>query len=524
MNEITLNIISQPGNGKAEFLATLEPVSPHILEPITSSSSRYQEDDLPFEITLTQYTRESWSSYSSPSSSSSSSSRTLAFCDMWMKSTDEKKHNKVSGFLQYLVQRQKAAYGIFTSPRPDPTTGKTRVNKALFIIPFDPPPFPSSFSKQEDPSLDTSNYIFVRYCLDGVNQLLSRNPIRKNDSHTDHPPTKKQQQQYTHTTKLQLIPVQPTITSQEQQQHTLQSIKSISSSIPSVQSNNLKNHKNSMMNGFLGKLVSKQEKTQHILSTVITPLSSSTSTKKRTKDLLVSTSTITATTEDGIFQTAQQVIQAFRLEIQEKLQIFQQSIKQTSLLIPISLGTYTRKLSTGIHYYTQEISQLTMDVFKFIIYEQVEEILDESYIAVVDTESTQQQQQQEYSTTFKNQEVEDGDLNHNDNSSSHHHHGMYLDEIAIRVYKPGYAPTHVMEEWNIGELPQEMKRQNQGYREAKIQEYKKRLRVEEEMGNQKLKLEHCMDEACLESLDQKKRDRRTMEEIQRDIWGQKKPS
>ena len=462
MNEVTLSLASQPNSGKADFLATLEPV------PLLSSSKNRvgailpnNGDDLPFEITLDAYTRDAWSS-------SEFHRDGVSFCNVWMKSTDGRQ--RLPGFISYLKERKKSAYSIFTSPRSDPATGKIRPNHAVFIVPYDPPPLPPlDPGITSDPSIE---YIFIRYCLDGADALLQTNHT-KEDEHEQGDGSRS-----SHIPNNIVLPQEISLKKNPKEIH--KSTTNTTTTTTAIKTQPLAPLAKQPMNGFLGKLVSKQERTQHIISTV----SSSTSTLKKNESNPSTTTTTTTTTTDessSSHSSAQQVIHAFRLEMEEKLLEFVQS-SHTNILIPISLAVHTRKLSPSIPNYLYELSNISMDVLKFIVYEQVQDVLGDLYVAVVDSEND---------------------------------HSLFMDELSIRVYKPGCAPQKVLDEVCTGDVPDEVQRQNQVVREARLQEHKKRMRVVEQESIQSKK--HCCGEGEMESLDQKKRDRRTMEEIQREI-------
>jgi hypothetical protein len=132
MNEITINIADSPSAVKSTFLATVQPV--------LSSEA----EDLPFEITINRYSRESWSLKQTNSS---------AWKTGWFKSIDDKKN--IPGFMKYLSDRKKAAYAKFESSLHDEKTGE--VCTALFVVPFDQPT--NHLTKDE-------NTFFAQYCLD----------------------------------------------------------------------------------------------------------------------------------------------------------------------------------------------------------------------------------------------------------------------------------------------------------------------------------------------------------------------
>ena len=143
MNEITLNCADAPNAVMTNFLATLQPIS------TSASTDNEDEEDLPFEITLDRYTRDSWSVLKPKNEK--------IWKSCWFRSIDEKK--RLPGFLKFLTQRKKAAFGKFESPHPDEVTGK--LNVAIFLVPFQQPRFST-----DGQDVSNADLIFVKYCLD----------------------------------------------------------------------------------------------------------------------------------------------------------------------------------------------------------------------------------------------------------------------------------------------------------------------------------------------------------------------
>jgi hypothetical protein len=152
MNEITINIADSPSAVKSTFLATVQ--------PILSSEA----EDLPFEITINRYSRESWSLKQTNSSTWKTG---------WFKSIDEKKN--INGFLKFLKERKKAAYAKFESPLHDEKTGQ--ICSALFVVPFDQP--------TNHQSTKDENTFFAQYCLD--DKLLKATSVNQAPKPTTKP-------------------------------------------------------------------------------------------------------------------------------------------------------------------------------------------------------------------------------------------------------------------------------------------------------------------------------------------------
>ncbi len=116
-----------------------------------------------------------------------------------------------------------------------------------------------------------------------------------------------------------------------------------------------------------------------------------------------------------------------------------------------------------------------MDVMKYVVYEQVEEI-NEEWIAAKEP-------------------------------------GEFMDEAVVAVYKAGYAPEEVLEDMNKGEVPDEVKQEQRAMREAREREEKKKLKL---LQQQNLRNATGKDDGVA-ALNTAKRDRRSIEEIQKDM-------
>ena len=97
----------------------------------------------------------------------------------------------------------------------------------------------------------------------------------------------------------------------------------------------------------------------------------------------------------------------------------------------------------------------------------------------------------------------------------------FSDEAQFVVYKAGHVPEVVLEDLNRGEIPDEVKQQQRAMQEARVREEKKRLKQLEEENLKKMNTSTTMNSTNgenhkMETLNLKKRDRRTIEEIQKD--------
>jgi len=84
------------------------------------------------------------------------------------------------------------------------------------------------------------------------------------------------------------------------------------------------------------------------------------------------------------------------------------------------------------------------------------------------------------------------------------------------LYKEGHAPEDVLEAVNKVELTEEMRGQQMAMQQARQKQVTKEERHTASMQKEKLKQEHNEDED-FSTLNTRKRDRRTIEEIQRDM-------
>lgn len=399
-----------PNASKKDFLADLQPLGEISLL-----------EDLPDEIVINQYTRETWSRLSKiiPGKNKESGKwRTT-----WLKSID--KRGRLPGFLKFLKGRAKAAYGKFESPHPDEVTGE--VHSALFLVPFDQPPFPSKEILKKENVSNVAELIFVQYCLDergnSAQKVRPDLNLQKRQAACKHDDTKCE-----------------------------------------------KKSKQKSAGGLLGSLLGAQQRANKNLEAV--------PSKRRAdnnpinlpgRDEELSNSTT--------FTTSNEVIASFRSKIEKKLTLFETS-SQTEVKIQISHTEETRLLVA-----MEEKEKVTMEVLKYIVYEQAEEIGNDMWVAAKEPSE-------------------------------------FTDEIVIAIYKEGYAPQEIIDEMNKGEMPDEAKQQQRAMREALSKEEKKKAKMTEEI-NMKKAFETNQD---VKRLNNVKRDRRSIEEIQRDMMNNAKRS
>jgi len=370
MNEITILLAGDDPSAKPDFLATVEPILPKQL-PFT----------LPFELIFDGYTRESWSSGSSKDTSISEGQQSSN--DEWQScyliSTDGR--NRLPGFLQYLQGRKKAAICKFDNDD---------ASSNLLVVPYDPPPLP--LDKLPD-GVDINQVLFVRY-------LRDKNMLKKKDNDDSdaakmieqqkvlEQQKKVQQQQQLNQLKQQQKEKQMKI--QQQKIVPIQQKKTPIATAPPSSSNNMKVGGGS---GLLGKLLGKQRKTETHLDLV--------RGEKTSSDMTFDPTT-----------GAAGCINAFRTKISTELEQFKSNPTMHIHKITISLSELIRSVVP-----TSERDKVTLDVFKFTVYEQVEEVGMDKWIAA--------KEPTEY----------------------------FMDECIINVYKEGHCPPDVLEDINKAELP-----------------------------------------------------------------------
>jgi len=371
MPELHLHLIPTPG-AKPEFLASVE-----IPENIAS---------LPSKVVLEGYTRDAWAWKPSP-----------ALTSMEMTPTSQKSKEKLAGFLKYLKERQKCAYGRFS-----PT--------AVLVVSY----------------IQSANKSTFRFSLDATQvtncPLVKKKQVNGNQSSTASKPVQQQRPQ------------------QQQQQQQAQSSRKKS--------------------GMLGNLLGAQERTEHHMDATYV---------KKPKPL---TATDTSNSTDGSIKTAQQVLQKFRQTMEQKMLDFDIEEDNNVLQVKISLAEISKELQG------EEKTKVTMDVLKYIVFEQAEEV-NEEWVGVKEPSE-------------------------------------FMDEVVISVYKE--APPEVLEEVNQAELPDEMRGQQRAIQEARRKEI---ARQEALQDKQRMALAMAVDED-MATLNTNKRDRRTIEEIQREMNDPKK--
>eukprot|EP00984_Skeletonema_dohrnii_P020897 scaffold10294_cov102-Skeletonema_dohrnii-CCMP3373.AAC.7 len=389
------------------------------VEPVSTDASS-QQLSLPFELVLDGYTREPWSS----GMMTHNSEDTSGWKTCYLLSTDGR--NRLPGFLKYLRDRKKACVAKFND-----STASTR---AILVVPFDPPPIPS---EQLPAGVDKAQLLYVKYLAD--DRVLSRGKKPAID------PNKQLQieQQKQKEKQIQMQQQQKIQREQQQQrQKQMAQQKNMSQSTSS---------KKGIGGGILGNLLGAQQKTQNHLDVV--------RAKRRNNDL----------TPD-LTSGAAGAITSFREKVAADLEKFKSDSGTFVTKVSISLASLVNSVPI------EERDKVTMDVFKYVVYEQVEEVGMDKWIAAKEPTD-------------------------------------FIDEIVIAVYKEGHVPADVLEDLNKADLPAELK----GLSRHMADTQSKIAQRKDKRSSEVIMKQNIVGEDNVVVLNTNKRDRRTLEQIQKDM-------
>jgi hypothetical protein len=379
--QLQLFLIPTPGS-KPEFLTTVEGIAK---TPLDSS--------LPDKLVLENYTRDPWAW--KPNSS--------VWQSFQVKSVDGR--NKLPGFLKYLKDRQKSAYGRFAD------------KESIWVI-----------SYIQKPNKDSNEVIMecrLAWDLSTIPGCPMKPPPSK-AAHFQAPPA-----------AVPPAPAQP------------------------KQNINKPKRKGG---GLLGNLVASQKRTNAHVQVA---------SSKLPQEQAAATAAAAAGEDDGGGKkTAQQVMAEFRQSMEEKMLDFDIS-SDPVLKVQVSLAQQQKDLAT-----LEDKAKITMEILKYIVYEQAEEV-NEEWIAYKEPSE-------------------------------------FMDEITIAVYKEGEAPPEVLEDINKGDLPDEVRGQQRALQQEQQKQMEMKDRAKELQLQRKALQEKAEDDDEQQVLNQNKRDRRTIEEIQRD--------
>ena len=377
--QIQLFLMPTPG-AKPEFLATVEGTDK---TPLDSS--------LPDKIVLENYTRDPWAWKPNPS--------------VWqifqVKSVDGR--NKLPGFLKYLKDRQKSAFGRFAE------------KESILVI--------SYIQKAE---------VLMECRMAWDISTIPGCPMKP-------PPPK---------------PVQQVVAEANK----------VAAAKPPPAANKDKPKRKGA--GLLGNLVASQKRTNvHV----------QTASKAKKEEAEAGQGQAGEDGSGGAAEgkrSAQQVMAEFRQKMEEKMLDFDIS-PDPVMKVQVNLAEQQKDLAT-----LEDKAKITMEILKYIVYEQCEEV-NEEWIAYKEPSE-------------------------------------FMDEITIAIYKEGQAPPEVLEDMNKGELPDEVRGQQQALQAERQKQMEMKERSKEMELQRKALQERAAEEDGHEALNQNKRDRRTIEEIQRD--------
>jgi hypothetical protein len=264
-----------------------------------------------FVFRVSAYTRESWAW------KPSAHVQTIS-----IRSTDGR--HKLPGFVSFLKQRQKSAFGRFPA-------------RGLLVVSY------IQSSSNGDP--DRMDCRITLDFADLPNCALK--PMTASAAST---------QQLTAVNAATTTRIRP-------------SVASSTTAGPAV------NSTSSKKTGLLGKLVIGAQRTQQSMMATAKPnindnLHPTDSTSTAASVLSSSNEDTTATTDAIIRSTAQQVLADFRETMQQKMLDFELSADET-MSVELSLPTYTCNLAHD------DKARVTMDILKYMVYEAAEEINDQ---------------------------------------------------------------------------------------------------------------------------------------------------
>ena len=265
---------------------------------------------LPFELVLDGYTREPWSS----GNANGQHITHIEWNSCYLVSTDGR--NRLPGFMQYLQGRKKAAIAKFDASDALPSSSSDD-NKAILVVPYDPPPIPIDKLPQ---GVDKSQVIYVKYLKDA--NILKGGNLASNTKKIEE--KKKIEEQKLMQKKI------------EQQQ----AQKKIQPPAPRTISTSTKK-----ASGLLGNLLGAQRRTENHLDLVRAQKNSEVAFDPNTG--------------------AAGCINAFRTKISTELEQFKADPTKFTTKVSISLASLIKSVPVD------EQDKVTMDVFKFTVYEQV---------------------------------------------------------------------------------------------------------------------------------------------------------
>ena len=427
MKQIELRLIPAPG-AKPEFLAKLQPTDTHANSPPPIW------DAVPPLVVLEGYTRDAWASDTS-----------TQWQSLQVTSVDGRQ--KLPGFCKYLRDRKKTAFGSFRN--------SSSGHKYMWVVSY----------KQASSQMLTCRIANVEAIPGCPVKAAAAKPV------------------------TQATP--PVVAAAMAAAPTPSTATAVPPSIATATNTTTTKPIRKKGFGLLGNLVGAQKRTnQHMARSnpKPQPAAPATTATTTTTDAASNNNNNNNDNHDGAspdtsntieLKTSGQVLAEFRQEMEQQMLDFDIS-SEPMLKVKIDLRSKLKLLSDQ----EQQQGRVTMEILKYIIYEQAEEVNDE-WIA--------QKEQSEF-----------------------------LDEVVIAIYKQGQAPPDVMEDANKGDLPDEIK----GQQRAMMQQQQKSEQMRSQKNSEALQKAALKDhEQAMQgedgddnfaALNQNKRDRRTIEEIQLD--------
>ena len=233
--------------------------------------------------------------------------------------------------------------------------------------------------------------------------------------------------------------------------------------------------------GLLGNLVGAQRRTNHQVVTANTATAqrstAASGDNKRTHQPEQEDEDGSGANESMALVSSGKILADFRHEMEQKMLDFDIA-PDMSMKVPVKLSDHTKRVQES------DKDKITMEVLKYIVYEQAEEV-NEEWIA-------------------------------------HKEPSEFTDEIIVAIYKDAEsAPADVIEEMNKAEIPEEVKAEQNMAEKKRRQQEANALRIQEALHRQALRKMAAGGEGeagsgGLSVLNTEKRDLRTIEEIQQD--------
>eukprot|EP00531_Pseudo-nitzschia_arenysensis_P007512 CAMPEP_0116155422 /NCGR_PEP_ID=MMETSP0329-20121206/22301_1 /TAXON_ID=697910 /ORGANISM="Pseudo-nitzschia arenysensis, Strain B593" /LENGTH=441 /DNA_ID=CAMNT_0003652459 /DNA_START=49 /DNA_END=1374 /DNA_ORIENTATION=- len=431
MGPVELRLIPAPG-AKPEFLASVEPMQKEVKETMLWQ----QIASLNKVLLLEGYTRDPWAVDTSLTTWSS----------LQVRSVDGR--NKLPGFVKYLRERQKTCFGRFIMK--GDKNSESGLTTFVWVI-----------SHKQTSSSQLS-------CRVASIDSIPKCPLRPKSATTGRPPP--------------AAKVAAAVAAKPQ------------ASTTTTNNNNNNNNNNKPKKkgfGLLGNLVGAQKRTNHQVVTANSAAATGKTQKLKTAADInnknndsnntasqqedTADSATSAMDNSEPLVTSGKILSDFRHEMEQKMLDFDIA-PDMSMKIQVKLSDHTKNVQES------DKGKITMEVLKYIVYEQAEEV-NEEWIPYKEPSE-------------------------------------FTDEVTIAIYKDAEsAPPEVMEEVNRAELPEEARIQQNASEQKRREQEAKALKIQEMLQRQALRKMAASAEdqeggGGLSKLNTEKRDLRTIEEIQ----------